>query len=143
MINRFVGVGRLTRDPDLRYTPNGVAVVNFGIAMNRPFKNQNGENEADFLNVVAWRKQAENVAQYLKKGSLVGIDGRLQSREYEKDGRRVFVVEIQAESVQFLEPRGNSASNQQKPTQQANISQGDDSIADVTPIDVQDDDLPF
>lgn len=143
MINRFVGVGRLTRDPDLRYTPNGVAVVNFGIAMNRPFKNQNGENEADFLNVVAWRKQAENVAQYLQKGSLVGIDGRLQSRSYEKDGQRIFVVEIQAESVQFLEPRDNSTSNQQKPTQQANSSQSDGPFADATPIDVQDDDLPF
>ena len=143
MINRFVGTGRLTRDPDLRYTPNGVAVVNFGIAVNRPFKNQNGENEADFLNVVAWRKQAENVAQYLQKGSLVGIDGRLQSRSYEKDGQRIFVVEIQAESVQFLEPRDNSTSNQQKPTQQVNNSQSDDPFADTTPIDVQDDDLPF
>src|SRR5690625_4191086 len=143
MINRFVGVGRLTRDPDLRYTPNGVAVVNFGIAVNRPFKNQNGENEADFLNVVAWRKQAENVAQYLRKGSLVGIDGRLQSRSYEKDGQHIFVVEIQAESVQFLEPRDNSTSNQQKPTQQVNNSQSDDPFANTTPIDVQDDDLPF
>ena len=143
MINRFVGTGRLTRDPDLRYTSNGVAVVNFGIAVNRPFKNQNGENEADFLNVVAWRKQAENVAQYLRKGSLVGIDGRLQSRSYEKDGQRIFVVEIQAESVQFLEPRDNSTSNQQKPTQQVNNSQSDDPFADTTPIDVQDDDLPF
>ncbi|RSL28706.1 single-stranded DNA-binding protein, partial [Salibacterium salarium] len=109
MINRVVLVGRLTRDPELRYTPNGVAVVNFGIAVNRPFTNQQGEREADFFNCVAWRKQAENVANYLKKGSQAGIDGRLQSRRYEnQEGRRVTVVEVQAESVQFLEPRNAS-----------------------------------
>ena len=72
-------VGRLTRDPELRYTPNGVAVANFTVAVNRTFINQQGEREADFINCVVWRRQAENVANYLKKGSLVGVDGRIQT----------------------------------------------------------------
>ncbi|MGY4688230.1 single-stranded DNA-binding protein [Salibacterium sp. K-3] len=156
MINRVVLVGRLTRDPELRYTPNGVAVVNFGIAVNRPFTNQNGEREADFFNCVAWRKQAENVANYLKKGSQAGIDGRLQSRKYEnQEGRRVSVVEVQAESVQFLEPRGASGgsssgnqygaaptSGQQSQGGSSNLN--DDPFAnDGQQIDISDDDLPF
>ncbi|SFM12652.1 single-stranded DNA-binding protein [Salibacterium qingdaonense] len=160
MINRVVLVGRLTRDPELRYTPNGIAVVNFGIAVNRPFTNQNGEREADFFNCVAWRKQAENVANYLKKGSQTGIDGRLQSRKYEnQEGRRVTVVEVQAESVQFLEPRGSSggggggapqgnqygaaqSSGQQNQGGSSNLN--DDPFGnDGQQIDISDDDLPF
>src|SRR5690606_22585578 len=106
MINRVVLVGRLTRDPDLRYTPNGNAVVNFTLAVNRTFKNSNGEQEADFINCQAWRTTAENVAQYLRKGSLAGIEGRIQTRSYENDeGRRVYVTEVIADSVQFLEPK--------------------------------------
>ena len=106
MINRVVLVGRLTRDPDLRYTSNGTAVVNFTLAVNRTFKNSQGEQEADFINCQAWRTTAENVAQYLRKGSLAGIDGRIQTRSYENDeGRRVYVTEVVADSVQFLEPK--------------------------------------
>src|SRR5690625_1423837 len=103
-LNRVVLVGRLTREPDLRYTPQVTAVANLRLQVNRQFKNQNGENEADFINCVVWRKPAENTAQYTSKGSLVGIDGRLQSRTYEdKDGKTVFVTEVVADSVQFLE----------------------------------------
>ena len=109
MLNRVVLVGRLTRDPDLRYTPNGVAVANFNIAVNRPFSNQQGEREADFINGVVWRKQAENLANYMKKGSLVGVDGRVQTRNYEgSDGKTVYVTEVVAESVQFLESKGSN-----------------------------------
>ena len=109
MMNRVVLVGRLTKDPDLRYTPNGVAVATFTLAVNRPFSNQQGESEADFINCVVWRKPAENVANFLKKGSLAGVDGRIQTRNYEgQDGKRVYVTEVQAESVQFLEPKGSS-----------------------------------
>ena len=109
MLNRVVLVGRLTKDPELRYTPSGVAVATFTLAVNRTFSNQQGEREADFLNCVIWRKQAENVANYLKKGSLAGVDGRVQSRSYEdQTGKRVYVTEIVAESVQFLEPKGAS-----------------------------------
>lgn len=109
MLNRVVLVGRLTKDPELRFTPNGVAVAQFTLAVNRTFTNQQGEREADFINCVVWRRQAENVANFLKKGSLAGVDGRIQTRNYEgQDGRRVYVTEVVAESVQFLEPRSAS-----------------------------------
>ncbi|WP_042352963.1 single-stranded DNA-binding protein [Bacillus massiliigorillae] len=112
MMNRVVLVGRLTKDPDLRYTPSGVPVATFTLAVNRTFSNQQGEREADFINCVVWRKPAENVANFLKKGSLAGVDGRLQTRSYEgQDGKRVYVTEVVAESVQFLEPRGASQGN--------------------------------
>ncbi|MBM7693560.1 single-strand DNA-binding protein [Peribacillus deserti] len=112
MMNRIVLVGRLTKDPELRYTPNGVPVATFTLAVNRTFTNQQGEREADFINCVIWRKPAENVANFLKKGSLAGVDGRLQTRNYEgQDGKRVYVTEVLAESVQFLEPRNSSNSN--------------------------------
>src|SRR6476660_8601372 len=108
MMNRVVLVGRLTKDPDLRYTPNGVPVATFTLAVNRPFSSQSGEREADFINCVVWRKPAENVANFLKKGSLAGVDGRVQTRSYDNnEGKRVFVTEVVAESVQFLEPRNS------------------------------------
>lgn len=110
MMNRVVLVGRLTKDPELRYTPNGVAVATFTLAVNRAFTNQQGDREADFINCVVWRKPAENVANFLKKGSLAGVDGRIQTRNYEgQDGKRVYVTEVQAESVQFLEPKNASS----------------------------------
>ncbi|MBC1417939.1 single-stranded DNA-binding protein [Listeria fleischmannii] len=106
MMNRVILVGRLTKDPELRYTPAGVAIATFTLAVNRTFTNQQGEREADFINCVVWRKPAENVANFLKKGSLAGVDGRVQTRNYEgQDGKRVYVTEVVAESVQFLEPR--------------------------------------
>lgn len=93
MINRVILVGRLTKDPELRYTPSGVAVATFTLAVNRPFTNQQGEREADFIQCVVWRRQAENVANFLKKGSLAGVDGRLQTRSYEnQEGRRVYEI---------------------------------------------------
>jgi single-strand DNA-binding protein len=112
MINNLTLVGRLTKDVDLRYTPDGAAVGSFTLACNRPFKN-GGEQKADFVNCVVWRKSAENAANFLKKGSLAGVVGRLQSRSYEQDGKKVFVLEVVAESVQFLEPKGNGQSQGQ------------------------------
>src|SRR5699024_12367634 len=101
MLNRVVLVGRLTRDPDLRYTTNGVAVANFTIAVNRPFTNQQGNRDADFINCVVCRRQAENLANYMKKGSQIGVDGRLQSRTFEgQDGKTVVVTEVVADSEQ-------------------------------------------
>lgn len=170
MLNRVVLVGRLTRDPELRYTPSGVPVATFTLAVNRPFLNQQGERDADFINCVVWRRQAENVANYLRKGSLAGVDGRIQTRSYEaQDGRRVYVTEVVAENVQFLEPKsasGGSAgggygvpgeepmdpfgdSNQNRPPEiYGNKNQGytridDDPFADSGEIDISDDDLPF
>lgn len=143
MINRWVGVGRLTKDPELRYTPSGVATTSFTLACNRSFKNASGEQEADFINVVVWRKQAENVANYLSKGSLSGIEGRIQTRNYEgQDGKRVYVTEIIADSVQFLEPKGKGQGEQSKPQKQAPVK-SDDPFADGGQIDISDDDLPF
>lgn len=170
MMNRVVLVGRLTKDPDLRYTPNGVAVASFTLAVNRTFTNQQGEREADFINCVIWRKPAENVANFLKKGSLAGVDGRIQTRSYEgQDGKRVYVTEVQAESVQFLEPRNSSGGrgesanfgapreqdfpfgnnnnqNQQQPNNRNNQSYtrvDKDPFANDGQIDISDDDLPF
>ncbi len=114
-INTIAITGRLARDPELRYTPaEGVAVVNFTLAVDRPFTNQQGEKEADFIRVVAWRKQAENVATYLKKGSPAGVEGRLQIRSYDdKEGIKRQVAEIIARSVQFLgsKQENNGANN--------------------------------
>lgn len=141
-MNRTILVGRMTRDPELKYTPTGVAVANFTLAINRPFKNAEGNNEADFINIVVWRKPAENTAQYTKKGSLVGVDGRLQSRSYgDKDGKTVYVTEVVADSIQFLDTKGsnnqNQQSNQQQSQSQSNSFQGSE------PLDITDSDLPF
>jgi single stranded DNA-binding protein (ssb) len=106
MLNRIILIGRLTADPELRYTPSGVAVARFSLAVVRPFTNQQGEREADFIDIVVWRQLAEACAQYLRKGRLVAVEGRLQIRTYEnQEGRRVRVAEVVAENVRFLESR--------------------------------------
>lgn len=103
MINRVVLTGRLTKDPEMKYTQTGIAVTRFTLAVNRAFKSSEGEQQADFINCVAWRKQAENVANYLSKGSLVGVDGRIQTSNFEgQDGKRIFMTDVVAESVQFF-----------------------------------------
>lgn len=112
MINRTVIVGRLVVDPELRFTPSGIASCKFRVAVNRPFKNE-GEQQADFISCVAWRKQAENLANYMKKGSLIGLEGRIQTGSYEgQDGKRVFTTDVVADSIQFLEPRNSTGSSQ-------------------------------
>lgn len=112
MINKVVLVGRLTRDPELRKTPSGASVVSFNVACDRRFKSQ-GQPDADFINCVAWNKVADLMAQYLHKGSLVGVEGRIQTRNYDDaNGRRVYVTEVVAENVQFLEPKSASANAQ-------------------------------
>ncbi|MDT0710190.1 single-stranded DNA-binding protein [Mammaliicoccus sciuri] len=112
MINRTVLVGRLVRDPEYRTTPSGVQVATFTLAVNRTFTNQQGEREADYINCVVFRKTAENVNQYLSKGKLAGVDGRLQSRSYDnKEGQKVFVTEVVCDNVQFLEPKDSQNSS--------------------------------
>src|SRR5699024_340566 len=106
MLNRVVLVGRITKKPDVRYTPNGVSVANFTVAANRPFTNQQGEREADFINCGVWRRPAENLANYMKKGSMIGVDCRIQTRTFEgQDGRADFVTEVVADNVHLLEPK--------------------------------------
>lgn len=170
MINRVVLVGRLTKDPELKYTQGGVAVTRFTLAVNRAFSNQQGEREADFINCVTWRKQAENTANFLRKGSLAGIEGRIQTSSFDgQDGKRVFMTEVVADSVQFLEPRSansersggaaqgsapqndqpyyqNQQQNQQyqQPNQQNYTRTDNDPFSTGSgPIEVSDDDLPF
>lgn len=146
-MNRTILVGRLTRDPELKYTGTGVAVANFTVAINRPFKNQAGEQEADFINCVIWRKPAENLANYMKKGSQVGVDGRLQSRTYEgQDGKTVFVTEVVADSVQFLDTKGsqNNQSQGNQPQKSQPTQQSSDPLkGSGEPVDIDDSDLPF
>ncbi|HHC9455624.1 TPA: single-stranded DNA-binding protein [Staphylococcus aureus] len=142
MLNRTVLVGRLTKDPELRSTPNGVNVGTFTLAVNRTFTNAQGEREADFINVVVFKKQAENVKNYLSKGSLAGVDGRLQTRSYDnKDGQRVFVTEVVADSVQFLEPKNNNQQPNNNYHQQRQTQTGNNPFDNTTAI--IDDDLPF
>ena len=109
-MNKAILVGRLTRDPELRNTNSGVAVVSFTVAVNRPFTSNSGEREADFINCIAFNKQAENLSRYIKKGGLVGVEGRIQSRSYTaQDGSKRYVTEVVCENVQFLEPKGTGS----------------------------------
>src|SRR5690606_27463274 len=117
MLNRVILIGRLTADPELRYTPQGVAVTTFRIAVDRPFINQQGERETDFFPVVAWRKLAEVCAHNLGKGRLVAVEGRLQTRSYQaQDGSTRWVTEIVADSVRFLDwPKDGQQAGGQAP----------------------------
>lgn len=137
MINRAILTGRLTKDPELRYTQSGLAVVSFNLAVDRQFKNDKNEREADFISVVMWRKSAENFANFTHKGSLVGIDGRIQTRNYEnQQGNRVYVTEVVADNFSLLEPR-NSNQGQQGPQQTTSANNNGQ------PIDISNSDLPF
>ena len=107
-MNRVELIGRLTRDPELRYTGSNIATTRFTLAVNRPFQSQNGEQGTDFINIVVWRKQAENVKKFVSKGSLVAVEGRIQTGSYEKDGQRVYTTDVVADSVQFLESKAQS-----------------------------------
>ncbi len=110
MLNRVVLIGRLTKDPELRYTPNGVAVANFTLALDRNYKNAQGEKETDFIPCVVYRQLAELVTNYLSKGKLAAVDGRIQVRSYTgQDGQKRWVTEIIAEDVRFLSPKDNNA----------------------------------
>lgn len=113
MLNRVVLTGRLTRDPELRYTGSGTAVCSFTVAVDRQFRNQQGNRDADFINCVIWRKSAENFANFTHKGAMVGIDGRLSTRNYENNqGQRVYVTEVTVDNFALLEPRSANPNNQ-------------------------------
>ena len=164
-MNKVILIGRLTKDPELRYTGSNRAVTQITVAVNRTFTNQNGEREADFINVVIWDKQAENVAKYLTKGRLVAVEGRIQTRNYDnEEGKKVYVTEVVALSVQFLESKGsntnvNNSSNPfdnmvDTPNTYAPIDEPSkqNETVDVSKdpfesfgqsIDLSDDDLPF
>ena len=133
-MNVFNGIGRLTKDVDLRYSQSGTAVANFSIAINRPFKNAQGEQEVDFLNCVAFGKRAEVIAQYVKKGHRIGITGSIMTGSYEnKEGQRVYTTDINVSDFTFLESKQQS----QKPTQQQKV------IPEAETFEVTDDSFPF
>ena len=144
MMNSICLVGRLTKDVELRYTPSNVAVATFTLAVNRTFKNENGEREADFINCVMWRQQAKNLASWAKKGALIGITGCIQTRSYDnQQGQRVYVTEVVAEQFQLLESKGQQG-NQTQQRQQAQQQAPDFSRSATTnPLDISSDDLPF
>lgn len=136
MLNRTILIGRLTKDPELRYTPNGVATASFTLAVERPFKT-NGEKETDFIQIVTWKQTAESVANYLRKGRLTAVEGRIQVRNYEnKEGKRVYITEVVADNVRFLEKAESGDTKREDRPSDPFPSEG-------TPIDISDDDLPF
>lgn len=164
MLNRVILIGRLTRDPELRYTPSGVAVTQFTLAVDRPFSGQGGEREADFIPVVTWRQLAETCANYLRKGRLTAVEGRIQVRNYDNnEGRRVYVTEVIADNVRFLESSnstrgeggtgggreefpgssGGGGGNRYNGPRGGGNNNQDPFSDDGKPIDISDDDLPF
>lgn len=142
MLNKVVLIGRLVRDPELRYTNNNIAVVSFTLAVNRPFQSQSqgsGDNTADFISCTVWRKQAENVSKYVNKGSLVAVEGRLQTRDYmdEKNNVRRYVTEVICDSVVFLDSKPQTDTPATPSTEK---TKSDDA---ANHIDIIEDDLPF
>lgn len=153
MINKVILVGRLTKDPELRKTANNTSVLSFTVACNRRFgNNQNGNQQsADFINCVAWNQSADFLSRYANKGSLVGIEGRISTRNYEKDGRTVYVTEVTCENVQLLSSRNEarsenaSAPSTYVPNTNLNVedNNADDEFANTPSLDISSDDLPF
>lgn len=158
-MNKVFLIGRLVRDPELRYTGSNIAVATFSLAVNRPFSGQNGERETDFINIVVWRKQAENVKNYLNQGSQVAIDGRIQTRSYDdQNGTKRYVTEVVADNVQFLDTKASREQRAQSgqsvnpydfvqdlPSEPTNTSSiPNDPFKDFgEEIKIEDDDLPF
>lgn len=159
-MNKVVLIGRLTRDPELRYTAGNIPVTRFSLAVNRPFTNQQGEREADFISIVVWRKQAENVKNFLTQGSQVAVEGRIQTSSYDgEDGKKRYTTEVVADNVQFLDSKskneGNMTKNVSNPqadqpfdfSKEVDVPTTDiknDPFADFgSSIEISDDELPF
>ena len=168
-MNKAILIGRLTRDPELRYTDSNRAVCQFSIAIDRPFTNQStGQRETDFINIVVWDKQAENVGKYMTKGRLVAVEGRIQTRNYDNnEGKKVYVTEVVASNIQFLESKnattGNNGFNsmpeppvekspydfdgtsgtQSNSSNTMNIEENDPFASFGEQVEISDNDLPF
>ena len=153
-MNKVFLIGRLTRDPELRYTSSNLPVATFSLAVNRNFTSQSGEREADFINILVWRKQAENVKNYLTQGSQVAIDGRIQTRTYDgEDGKKRYITEVVADNVQFLDTK-SARESMNTSTQDVTPSDFSDSMPTTnvkndpfsdfgSSIEINDDELPF
>ena len=142
-MNKAILVGRLTKDPELKTTGSGVSVCSFTIAVNRRFRNAEGNYDADFINCVAWRQQAEFLSKYFSKGRMVGICGSIQTRNYDRDGQRVYVTEVVAEEVSFVESKSSSDSSAQGTPSANNLNTGSFGADDGFIPMPADDDLPF
>lgn len=147
-MNKVILIGRLTKDPELKTTPNGVSTASFSIAVTRNYTNANGERDADFINCVAWRKQAENLAKYCYKGSQVAVDGRMQVRNYDaQDGTKRYVTEVIADNITFLGSKSSNTSNINNEGNNSDIIATDvseDPFKDFgEEVVLSDDDLPF
>ena len=151
-MNRVELIGRITRDPELRYTNSNIATTRFTLAVNRPFQGQNGEQGTDFINIVVWRKQAENVKKYVSKGSLVAVEGRIQTGSYEKDGQRIYTTDVVADSVQFLETKSQSQSRTNDVSPEDFVQDNSNNESDMSDevfanfgdsIEISDDDIAF
>lgn len=133
-MNKAFLIGRLTRDPELRYSSSNAAIVNFSIAIDRQYTNSQGQRDTDFINIVAFQKQAENIKKYVTKGSLVAVDGRIQTRNYDdKDGKKVYVTEVIADRVQFLSSKSSTVENSNNNT---------NTVDNVSPFDFQTNETP-
>lgn len=133
MLNRVVLVGRITKDPELRYTQTGIAVVGFTLAVNRPYADAQGERQADFIPCVAWRNQAENLAKHITQGALLGVEGRMQVRSYDTDQGKRYTTEVVCDSVTFLSSKTEDTSTR---------NEEDDFFEATSKLSVEDD-LPF
>ncbi len=151
-MNKALLIGRLTRDPELKYTNNNIPVATFTLAINRPFSNQGGEKQTDFINIVVWRKQAETAKNYISQGSLVAVEGRIQTRSYDaQDGTKRYITEIVADNIQFLESKKQSQMRTKSDeatdfnkNDASNINIEKDPFADFgSNIEISDDELPF
>ena len=140
MLNRIVIIGRLTRDPEVKTTTSGNTVATFTVAVDRAFKDKNGNTETDFIPVVVWRGQAESCGRYLSKGKLCAVDGRMQIRTYEtSDGSKRTVAEVVADSVRFLSPKGETQGNNVSPSYEANPTATMDEFPEIDPFE----EVPF
>lgn len=144
MINRVILVGRITKDPELKVTQSNISFVRFTLAVNRQFADQSGERQADFIQCIVWRKQADNLAQYIRKGALLGVEGRIQTSTYETDNGTRYSTDVVCDSVQFLESKNSTSQNDNHYIEQPSVSNDDsDEFYETSKELAAEEDLPF
>jgi single-strand DNA-binding protein len=143
MMNRVILVGRITKDPEVKSTQSNIPVVTFTLAVNRQFSDQSGEKQADFIQCVVWRKQAENLARFVKKGALLGVEGRIQTRQYEAENGTRYVTEVVCDSVQFLESKGSNQQEAEPTIKEETHTADNDEFYETSKQLAAEEDLPF
>lgn len=144
MINRVILVGRITKDPELKVTQSNISFVRFTLAVNRQFADQSGERQADFIQCIVWRKQADNLAQYIRKGALLGVEGRIQTSTYETENGTRYSTDVVCDSVQFLESKNSTSQNDNHYIEQPSVSNDDsDEFYETSKELAAEEDLPF